>query len=97
MISTTEELYESTFVWAGDGRPSCRVYCCFRRLSDGLYCVQNTSYFYPDHPGSEWARVIATTGALFLDGDMAGRDWFLTLAAAIAQHDADFADMKPAC
>ena len=87
------DAYLQLLVWKRPAEGTAVVYVCFQRLRDGMFSVQNAEFFHGGQPEAQWARLHASTGALFLDDDPASRGpWLETLDDAVAAHERDFAD-----
>jgi hypothetical protein len=87
-------MYERIDVWKRAGTGIAIRFQCLRRMSDGLFAVQNAdsvrvSALKTDLQGSD-----ATFVELFVDEDPTDRcDWYPSLAEAIASHEKDFSGM----
>ena len=84
-------MYKSIFVWKRRGVGEAIVYCCFERLRDGMFCVQNSNGFSLKSERDQWKSLLEVTGELFLDEEIDLRaGWFPSLEAAIGEHDGAF-------
>lgn len=84
-------LYERIEVWKRMGTGAAIRIQCFKRLSDGMFAVQNADYIRA--PLSASSMPVSDRGfiELLLDDDPADRcTWFPSLAEAITDHERDF-------
>lgn len=90
----TENLYREHRIFRRTPKGGV-VYVCFERLGDGHFVVQQAEFFYDEKTGAErlaeTSRIAAQTLELFAEGKVRdARQWFPSIAEAIASHDSEF-------
>lgn len=84
-------MFEKIDVWKRvDGKCVAR-YQCLKRMSDGLFTVQNTDFLYLPISLLSLKNSDQQFLELFMDDDPSDRcDWFPSLIEAINKHNAEF-------
>ncbi len=67
------DAYLQLLVWKRPADGRAVVHVCFQRLRGGRFRVRSAEFFHDARPGTQWARLAAQTGELFLESDPGAR------------------------
>lgn len=87
-------MYEKPEVWKRAGSGLAIRFQCLRRLSDGMFAVQNADFPKSRNNKADLQASDTIFVEVFLDEDPTNRcEWFSSVSEAISSHEKDFADM----
>jgi hypothetical protein len=87
-------MYERIDIWKRVGPGLAIRFQCLRRVSDGMFGVQNADYLRSGSRGVDAQASEARFIELLLDDDPTNRcDWFSSLSETISVHEREFGDV----
>ena len=87
-------MYERIDIWKRTESSLAVRFQCFRRVTDGMFAVQNADFLRAGSYGADLRASESRFIELLLDDDPTDRcDWFSSLSEAIAAHEKDFGDV----